>query len=289
MYKKIEGKKFKDYDPKIVAWVREDKGDLSTPLMYSFPQPDDNIKNKKYFAVKDYEKVLFYNKGELISMLGGGVYELDKTARIKGTEIVWIDTSFKDIPWGIPRTEGIPTQDGCIIGVYGDLKLKINDVKTFYNDVVAGIKTWTLQDLRKWIIGLLHTSLRDIFKNYNAKNIILVDREHVINLLISKVTEEFLRYGLELETFNVIGINPPEDVASLFKEEKERTEYLINQKKEIQKRIEELKKKLKEQQDLLLNDKISKEEYENKKIQIETFMNETEKELGELEGKLINK
>jgi len=279
MYREIKDKKFKDNDPEIIAWQREDKGPLETPIMYSFPQPGDNIKNKKFFAVKDYEKTLFYNKGELISVSGGGVYELDKKARIKGTEIVWIDTSLTGIPWGIPQSEGIPTKDGYVVGLYGDLKLKISDVKIFYNDVVAGTKVWRIQDLKEWIISLLHTSLRDIFKNYNARSIILEDRERVINLVISKVTEEFLRYGLELETFNVIGIKAPDDAEKLFEHDKERTEYLTKQRKDLQKRIEDLKNKLKEQQDLLLKDKISQEEYDKKKQQIQMFIDEAQDEL----------
>ena len=76
MYKEIKDKKFKDNDPEIIAWQREDMGALDTPLMYSFPQPGDNIKKIKFFAVKDYEKTLFYNKGALIGVLGGGVYDI---------------------------------------------------------------------------------------------------------------------------------------------------------------------------------------------------------------------
>ena len=279
MFREIKHKKFKDYDPQIIAWQRGDRGALDTPLMYIFPQRGDNIKEKKFFAVKDYEKAIFYNKGALVAVLGGGIYELDKNARIKGTEIVWIDSSMTEIPWGIPQTNGIPTKDGYIIGLYGDLKLKISDVKVFYNDVVAGTKIWNVHDLKKWIVSLLHTSLRDIFKNYNAKSIILEDRDRVINLIISKVTEEFLRYGLELETFNVIGIKAPDDAEKLFKDDKEKIQFITKQKKDLQNRIEELKNKLKEQQNLLLNDKITKEDYEKKKKQIQIFIQEVQDEL----------
>jgi len=286
MYREIEGKKFKDKDPEIISWQREDKGVLETPIMYSFPQPGDNIKNKKYFAVKDYEKTLFYNKGELIGVLSGGVYELDKSARIKGTEIVWIDTSLTEIPWGIPQSKGIPTKEGYIIGLYGDLKLKISNVKMFYNNVVAGTKVWKIQDLKEWIISLLHTSLRDIFKSYTAKSIILEDRERVINQVISKVTEEFLKYGLDLETFNVIGIKAPEDTEILFEQDKDRVEYFTKQKKDLQNRIEELKSKLKEQQDLLLKDETTREDYEKKKQQIQMFIDEAQEELKKIEDKI---
>lgn len=296
-FKEVEGKKIKDTDPEIIAWERVDRGPLDTPLTYSFPQQGDNIKKKKYFAVKDYQKALFYDKGQLIGVLGGGVYELSKKARIKGTELVWLDASLLDIPWGIPQTQGIPTKDGYIVGIHGDLKLKISDAKTFYNDVVAGKTDWTNRHLRYWIISLLHTSLRDIFKSYEAKNIILEDRERVINLITSKITEEMLVYGLELETFNVIGINTPEGAEELFQEDKRKAkvisenskrkvESLIRDKNEVQKRIKELKDKLKAQQDLLLDSKITQQEYEEKKGMIEKFISESQDDLNEIEKKI---
>lgn len=206
MYKKIKEKEIIDYNPEIIAWQRTEMDSKNASLLYIFPQPGDNIKKKKLFVVKDYEKALFYNKGELIGLLGGGVYELEKKAKIKGTEIVWIDTSFIDIQWGIPQSNGIPTKDGIFIGLHGDLRLKINDVKLFYTDVVAGKSEWGVQNLKEWIMSLINSSLRDLFKNYQAKQVVLEDRERVINLLIPKVSEELMVYGLELETLNIIGV-----------------------------------------------------------------------------------
>jgi len=295
MFRKI--KDYKHNDPEIITWQRVDKGRLETHLLHSFPQSTDNIKDKKYFSVKDYERALFYNKGELIGVLGGGVYELDKKARIKGTEIVWIDTSLIEIPWGIPKKDGIPTKDGFIIGIFGDLKLKINDVKTFYNDIVAGKKEWIVQDLKNWIISLLHTSLRDIFKSYNIKSIILEDRERVINLITSKITEEFLRYGLELETFNIIGMKTPEDIQDILDQDKDKTiaivqasrenlDDLILQKNALQDRINELKEKNKQLQNQLLEDELTSEDYEKKKKQIQNFLSEAQEELKTLNEKL---
>ncbi len=222
MYKKLSDDKYKDLDPKIISWERRDMGN-ETPLIYIYPQPGDDIKQKKYFAVKDYERALFYSKGKMLGVLGGGIFEIDKKAKIKGTEIVWIDTSILEITWGVPQSNGIPTKDGHIIGLHGDLKLRINEVKTFYSDIIAGKKTWVIKDLRNWITSLLQTSMRDIFKKYDAKNVILEERERVINLIISKITDEFIRYGLELETFNLIGIQVPEGAESLYRTDREKS------------------------------------------------------------------
>ncbi len=294
MFKKVVDKKYKDKDPGIIAWHREDKGELETCLLSSFPQPGDNIKNKKCFAVKDYEKVLFYNKGVLIDVLAGGIYELDKKARIKGTEIVWLDISFLTIPWGVPMKDGIPTKDEFVVGLHGDLKLRINDAKIFYNDIVAGKKEWVVQDLNEWIMSLLHTSLRDIFKNYTMKSIILEERERVMNLVTAKVTEEFVRYGLELETFNVIGLKTPSEGKSVLEHDKEKTtpiaqsskssfNSLIQQKNHFQNQIKELNNKMKELQNNLLNDEIDQKDYDKKNKQIQLFIDEAQEELKKID------
>jgi len=259
MYREIKDKIVKDIDPEIIAWNREEIKGGNQPLIYSYPQPEDNIKNKKFFAVKDYERAIFYNKGELVGVLGGGVYELEKKAKIKGTEIVWIDASIISIQWGVPQTSGIPTKDGRLIGLHGDLKLKINDVKIFYNDIAAGKKEWTVIDLKDWIMSLLHTSLRDIFKNYKAKEVLLEERERIITRITSKITDEFLRYGLNLESFNLIGLKLPEGTEKLYEvdREQERTADELEMQKmkkdiELQKlELEAAKKDFKRKEELL--------------------------------------
>ena len=288
MYKEVKSQKEIDYNPEIIAWQRGNADLKNPPLLYIFPQPGDNIKEKKFFAVKDYEKVLFYDKGELLDTLGGGVYELEKKAKIKGTEIVWIDTSFIDIPWGIPQSSGIPTKDGIFIGLHGDLRIRINDVKIFYNNVVAGSRDWRLQNLKEWIMSLLNTSLRDMFKNHQAKQVILEERERIINLIIAKVSEELMKYGLELETLNIIGVKAPEGTEKLFEKEREKNKIsdeleLLKLKKEleVQKRDLESTKKEFERKEEILD---SKMELEKTKLK-----SEAEQITGDVKSDLLKK
>jgi len=274
-FKKTD-KKYKEQDPEIISWERADKGS-DTEIMHIFPQPEDTMKDKKFFAIKDYENGLFYNKGELIGVLSGGVYELEEEARIKGTEIVWIDTSINSIKWGIPQSNGIPAKDGIIVGLHGSLKFTISDVKTFYQDIVAGKKVWTIRDVKEWIKGLLQTTLRDIFKSHEAKDIILQDREWIINSMISKVTEEFLKYGLDLEALNVLGIQVPDGVESLYGENE------IEEKKALLKEeIQELKEKIDKFDELLISGTISEDIYKLRVNRIETRLKDLEDKLLDL-------
>ncbi|MHA1458452.1 MAG: SPFH domain-containing protein [Promethearchaeota archaeon] len=288
MYKEWKGKVVVDVNPEIISWQRGDTGSKNDRILYIFPQPGDNIKDKKFFAVKDYEKALFYNKGELVGVLGGGVYELEKKAKIKGTEIVWIDTSFIDIQWGIPQSNGIPTKDGIFIGLHGDLRLKIYDVKLFYTDVVAGKGAWGVENLKEWIMSLLNSSLRDIFKNHQAKQVVLEERERVINLVIAKISEEFMRYGLELETLNIIGVKASEGTEKLFEVEKERGKIsneieILRLKKELEAQkmdLESTKKAYKRKEERL----DSKLELEKTKIKAEAAQIE-----GDVKSDLLGK
>ncbi|HMF33603.1 MAG TPA: SPFH domain-containing protein, partial [Candidatus Lokiarchaeia archaeon] len=177
--------------------------------MHLFPKSTDNIKKVRFFAVKDYEKALFYKNGEFVGEVRGGIYEIEKQAQTKGTEIVWFDTSINEMPWGFPAENGFPTLDNSMVGLFGDMKLRLSDVRVFYQDVVGGGNEWTLQDLKDWIKGLLQTSLRDIFKRYELDQILREDRETVISQVEAKVAEEFSQYGLILESFNILGIKSP--------------------------------------------------------------------------------
>lgn len=293
MYKKIEDMHFKDRDPNVIAWQKDTRGELESPILYSFPQPESNIKKIKYFAVRDYEKVLFYNKGTLIGDISSGIYELSKDAKIKGTQIVWVDIAKIQIPWGIPIRNGIPTKEGYEVGCHGDIEVRISDPETFYNDVVAGKKDWIVQDLKNWIMNLLHSSLRDIFKNYNLKQIKLEDRERVINLVKSKVAEEFSGYGLQLDSFNILKINLPENlqevvdydadkVLTVTKTKKDDFDDLISQKQNSQDRINELNERINKLQDDLLDGQISQELFENKKQQTQKFISELQEKINNI-------
>jgi membrane protease subunit (stomatin/prohibitin family) len=293
MYKKIEDRQFKDRDPEVIAWQKDARGELDSPLLYSFPQPGSNIKKVRYFAVRDYEKVLFYNKGTLIGDISSGIYELSKDARIKGTQIVWIHIAKIQIPWGIPIRNGIPTKEGYEVGCHGNIEVRISDPETFYNTIVAGKKEWIVQDLKNWIMSLLHSSLRDIFKNYNLKQIKLEDRERVINLVKSKVAEEFSEYGLQLDSFNIIKIIVPENLQEVVDHDtdkalivtqtkKDDLDDLISQKQNFQERINELNERINTLQDDLLDGQLSQEEFDNKKQQTHKFISELQEKINNI-------
>ena len=290
MFRTKNGSNGKDHFPSIISWPQDDSKDQNPQLIYCFPKQSDNIKKGKFFNVKEHERALYLKHGELIAELSGGTYELEKKSRVKGTEIIWFDTSMHQIFWGIPEINGIPSRDGFLFGMFGDLKLHIYNVSIFYKYVIGGNKEWTIQQLKDWIISLFHVILRDIFKEFDISEIFQESREIVMNKVISKVCDEMNLYGLELDAFNILGFKAPENAKEILNSKQEQAyqfkKWLENEKKRdiedrgaIQDRIKSLKSRLQGLQNNLLENKITREEYDDKSQIINKFMEEANSEL----------
>ncbi|OLS12731.1 MAG: hypothetical protein RBG13Loki_3653 [Promethearchaeota archaeon CR_4] len=283
-------------DSEIIAWSRDGENESNPLIMYIFPKTGDNIKQKRYFAVKDYEKALFYDRGQLCGEFAGGVYTLNKESRVKGTEIIWFNTAMIPIPWGIPENAGIPTKDGFLIGLFGDLKLRISNVGTFFTDLVGGGREWNVQDLKNWIKGVLHTSLRDIFQNLTLTAILAESRERIANAMLAKITDDFLHYGLTLESFNILGFKYPPDAQPILDlPKREALEYAQVQdetriqraqhRQNVQERINELNTDIHSLEDGYIAGAIDNDTYESKKIALSNLLHELETELEKLQNR----
>ena len=278
----------------IVEWIRTDLSGMNKPLIKRYPQIGEKISKIKGFAVKEHEKAILLKNGEFISEMESGTYELDKQTRKPGTEIIWIDTTMHDFPWGISQLNGIRTKDGFLIGLFGELKLHIIKPASFYKYVVGGSKNWNKGALKDWIKSLLHTSLRDIYQEYNLLDIFKECRESILNRITGKIIDEFYTYGIILDSFNVLGYKTPEEADKLINTEQTTTvlKTEINLKSGIHKveeydiiynRIKSLKKRIADLQDQLLENAISKEEYKEKKNILTVFIHDSETELNQIQ------
>ncbi|MFX1452540.1 MAG: hypothetical protein ACFFCM_17010, partial [Promethearchaeota archaeon] len=94
------------------------------------------ITNKdKGFVVKQYEHGLFYKGGQLIELFSGGTHKLNKKEK-QSSEIIYVTTTNIKINWGIPRSQGIFTNDSQV-GCNGTITLKITDPDNFVSNVVV--------------------------------------------------------------------------------------------------------------------------------------------------------
>jgi len=294
MYKKTEFKDYKEFDPDYIVWEKTYGKSTDKPIVYDFPKTNGDFKQKKYFIVKEDEKALFYRKAKLISA------ELSKKRKNIEFKIIWIDISIINIDWGIPHINGIPIKEGYKIGLHGNLKISINHVKTFYEKIIKKEHISKIGQLKTWITKIIAKSLRVFFGQYSVKNIPIVEQEKIIKQVKKKISRDFKKVGLILNNFNILGMKLPESTNQVVKSQKTKEKVLFNidekilkdlleEKQNLLERIKELKHKIKNLQDLLLEDKINKQNYEKKKDQIEEFIHEVENELISIDEKIKEK
>lgn len=290
MFKKIDKSIIKESNPEIVEWNRCDIPSKGTecdpnliPLMYKFPPSGSDFKKVVYFAVKDYERVLFFEKGQLIDELKGGIYGIAKDARKKGTEIIWFDSSIQSIKWGIPQDPGLLTKDNYFIGLSGEIKIRIRQVKRFFSDVVGTSQIWTLKDLKFWLKSILHSVLRDIIKIYNGAQLLREERTKLEELLIAKISPDLMRYGLEMDSFSILNIKLPDILLNIItagqeynsnrlESMKQEQLHLYTLQNELLTQIQDLNSKLNSIQNEYLDGNISDDDYHAKILTIESMI-----------------
>lgn len=115
----------------------------------------------------------------------------------------------------IIRNSNFFNSSGSGIGLINVNNSMLTDINTTFNEGNG--------------IFLINCNNNTLFGNnckFNYYNGIYL-HERVINLITSKMSEEFLRYGIELDKFNKIGIRAPEGAQELFELEKEKTKVKI--------------------------------------------------------------
>ncbi|MBD3190083.1 MAG: hypothetical protein GF308_05545 [Candidatus Heimdallarchaeota archaeon] len=230
LFRKI-GDKLEDWGVKgknLLIWEKGSIDDESRSLIFSIPGPEAgaekyDIRDIKNFAVRDYERVLLLDKGSLTDVLSGGVYELDKSARVKGTRIIYIDTGNLKIPWGFPQMIGPRTKDGIQIGLSGSMMLSVTDPKAFALNLLSRHTTFTDKQLRDWIKDTLHGVLKEIIQEYKIAEVGSIKRDKLNNTIEIETVKTFERFGLRLHEFNIININVPKEYEYLLEREAERT------------------------------------------------------------------
>lgn len=230
LFRKI-GDKLEDWGIKgknLLLWDQESIDDDTRSLIFSIPSSEAgkekyDIRDVKNFAVRDYERVLLLDKGSLTDVLSGGVYELDKSARVKGTQIIYIDTGNLKIPWGFPKEIGPRTKDGIQIGLSGSIILSINEPKAFGLNLVSRHTTFTDKQLKDWVKDTLHGVLKEIIKDYNLEEVGKIQRDKLNNTIEMETVKTFERFGLMLHEFNLININVPKEYEYLIERQARRT------------------------------------------------------------------
>ena len=191
--------------------------DPNKPNEFIWRIPNETYpKTKKVSSimVRDFERAIFLKDGMFQNVLTPGKHPVPKNTG----EIIWIDVSPKNQPFGIPVYQGPVTADGFQIGLSGTLTLRImytrEDVRNFLLEMVCGRTTFDSEQLVDWLRkGPLVSVLRDIFKKLTIEQYRLLDREEFMNRNVKpRLVEELSKYGVDLVSIDITGTTSPQKI-----------------------------------------------------------------------------
>ncbi len=277
----------------LIIWERDESKD-TRKLVYRIPNEKiTDMRKVEKIGVRDYERVLLFNSGQLTSVLEGGVYEIDKHHRNAATEVVFVDNGIFELPWGIPWFQSmILTSEMVKVGINGTVKLKIRDYSSFIQKIVAYKKDFTDEVVKEFIKSLLVTSLRDIVKKYTLKNLVQSNREDIKAVTITKVSQEFQLYGLELISNDIIGFAfAPEvqlEVDEILNETLTDIKALRTEKERINASIRSMKKQLEQLENDFASGSIEDEDFEKRESRMKKIIQSREEELQKIQIQIDN-
>jgi membrane protease subunit (stomatin/prohibitin family) len=231
-----------DAAPNQLACPRCKKTFIQRPwLVYKFPS--EELVMGTQVIVNSSQEVIFYKDGAALDLLGAGRHTLStnnipvllKLVNIPfggktpfAAEIYYINkTSRLDMKWGtVDPFQIMDPKFGILLGIraFGRFGITVSDSRKFVTGIVgvlpgSGISDYTL--LSEYFKGLVVTKVKDtiaglIVKNKVSALDIVAQIDSISNTCKERVSEEFSRFGLNIENFFVESINfPDEDIAKL--------------------------------------------------------------------------
>lgn len=202
-------------------------------FVWKFPGEDFNTLSQ--LIVSESQEAVFFKDGKALDLFGAGKYTLHTQNIPLIRRLVNLpfngESSFScqvyfinkvvsmDVMWG--TSSPIPIQDAVYkivlpIRANGQFAVRVVDSKKLLLTLVGTINQFDQMTLKKYFKGILLTNIKDyIAKEFAQKGISFLEiHSHLKEIsdgIENSLTQEFLKYGIELVNFNVNEITPPED------------------------------------------------------------------------------
>ena len=222
---------------------------------------------RKYdgFIVKDPENAILLQSGSLVGVAGSGIYQLEKSAKRPGSEIIWVTKREFIIKWGSP---GVYTSDNIIIGCYGISRMRVVNPRNFIMNVVSHKQYYSGDELKNWVKQTIIAAVKHVMSRYTVPEL-LKERRSLEIQTRSELGPETSRWGLELVGLDIGGFKVPDEYQALLSYEIEKQVLdqqleLAEQRKELDVVAEKVKKyeqMLEQADEMFLNGKISEKKY----------------------------
>lgn len=225
----------------------------------------DSFRKYDGFIVKDPENAILLQSGSLVGIAGSGIYQLEKSAKRPGSEVIWVTKREFIIKWGTP---GVYTSDNIMVGCYGISRMRVVNPRNFIMNVVSHKQYYSGIELKNWVKQTIIAAVKHVMSRYTVPEL-LKERRSLEIQTRSELGPETSRWGLELVGLDIGGFNVPDEYQALLsyeieKQVLEQQQELAKQRKKLDVVAEKVKKyeqMLEQADDMFLNGKISEEKY----------------------------
>jgi regulator of protease activity HflC (stomatin/prohibitin superfamily) len=258
----IGTKKFKGKSILSSKFGEENKGSLIHRVK---AEEFDNFRKIDGFVVKEPENAVLLQSGSLIGVAGSGIYQLEKTARHPGSEIIWVSKREFIIKWGTP---GIYTSDNIMVGCWGISRMRVVNPRNFIMNVVSHKQYYSRNELINWVKQTVIAAVKHVMTRYTVPEL-LKERRSLEIQTRSELGPESSRWGLELVGLDIGGFKVPEEYQTLMSYEIEKQVLETQQELAVERgKFDEITEKTKKYQlmleqadEMFLQGKISESSY----------------------------
>ncbi|MHA2243406.1 MAG: SPFH domain-containing protein [Candidatus Hodarchaeales archaeon] len=225
----------------------------------------DSFRKYDGFIVKDPENAILLQSGSLVGIAGSGIYELDKSAKQPGSEIIWVTKREFIIRWGTP---GVYTSDNIMIGCYGISRMRVVNPRNFIMNVVSHKQYYSGDELKNWVKQTIIAAVKHVMSLYTIPEL-LKERRSLEIQTRSELGPETSRWGLELVGLDIGGFKVPDEYQALLsyeveKQVLEKQRELAEERKsfdDIAEKVKKYEQMLEQADEMFLSGKLPEEKY----------------------------
>ena len=211
----------------VIEWT----DNSSDTMVYRFNREGNEIKYGAKLTVRESQIAVFVNEGVIADILTPGIYELE-TKNIPiltdlqhwdhgfnspfKAEIYFLNTKrFTDLKWGTKNPIMVRDPEFSMVRLraFGTYEIRIDDAKTFLNEIVGTDGHFTTNEIEGQLTNLILSKFATILgKDDTAILDLAANYEKFGDYLTERISPAFNEYGLELTRILVENISLPEDV-----------------------------------------------------------------------------
>ena len=182
-------------------------------------------------VVRESQRAVFSRDGKALDTLGPGRHTLS-TANIPilsgllglpfggkspfRAEVFYVNIrEFTDLKWGTVQPIVYRDSDFGMVRLraFGTYSMRVHDVQLFVNQVVGTRATYLVDDIEEFLRSIILTEFNDMIGETMTSILDLpLLLQEIASAARHALTDDFERLGLELLSFQIMSVTPPEEV-----------------------------------------------------------------------------